>query len=472
MRKCTLRSTVSVGNFSEWDAEYPYVRRSTPASGISVYWKVNVTEGFIEYAIAAYTDAWAALGLRPESITGYPLPTIEGYWSNGGNPASGNNAPQNVGMPNLEPESPQAAADLVLADPQGVTRESPVETVSRNESQPESLPEQGPEKIADVGSEGEIEIEESVEALPERYKGIDPEGEDAPVAAEPRGGTSVRDLGMVSEYDAASALPCEMSFSDIAQHPSENTCTMPSVSREAVPESQEDQTHTTRGRRLAGHLKAGVAEAEAEQAQAGGPPPGAVLAEPAPTHVLAAGACGALLTPTWIHPMVNLDTVIVAARGDTFRVYDAFAKSPQEKPMPDAAFGGWDNILDASGSQVQDPLDKAKVITLVKFRKPLETKDYADYCYVPGVRYRVAYAYGQSTSVASEQTMHHPPSSLETGTGKNKEFYQPLSLLYHGGGKCVDRWHVSYAVLLLPPEIAALCFIFVIMPSEFHTLSS
>ena len=408
-----------------------------------MYWKVNVAEGFIEYAIAAYTDAWAAVGLRPESITGYPLPTLEGYWSNGGDPASGNIGFQNVGMPNLEPESPEAASGLAIADPLGDTRESPEETGSYNESQPESLPEQEPEKVAEEGREEAIEIEEPLEAFHERYKGIDTEEEDPSVVAEPRGGgNSARGLDVVSEADdTVSAASCEMSFSDIAKHPAANTCTMPSVSEEAAAElHQEDQTQTIRGRRLAGHLKGGIAEAEAEEAsQAEGiTPPAANLTEPAPTHVLAAGACGALLTPTLVHPMVNLDTVIMAARGDTFRVYDAFAKSPQEKPMPDAAFGGWDNILDAAGSQVQHPLYNDKVITLVKFRKPLESKDYADYCYVPGVRYRVAYAYGQSSSDASEQTMHHPPSSLETGTAQNKEFYKPLSLLYHGGGTNAD----------------------------------
>lgn len=128
--------------------------------------------------------------------------------------------------------------------------------------------------------------------------------------------------------------------------------------------------------------------------------------------------------------MVNLDVTVATAVGNTFRVYDAFTTGTF-RPSPDASYGGQDDILDAVGRQSVDAEGKGMV--LIKLRKPLSSKDGdADYCFEEGVLYRLAYAYGQSSP--GGRVFHSPPSSLETGTARNAEFYAPNALLYHGGG--------------------------------------
>jgi hypothetical protein len=152
--------------------------------------------------------------------------------------------------------------------------------------------------------------------------------------------------------------------------------------------------------------------------------------------------------------MINLDVAIAMARGDTFRVYDAFTPS-RSRPMSDIDLGGSDDILDAVGKEIVDDVDGTP-LTLIKFRKPLESADVYDYCYTDGVLYRLAYAYGQSSPRGA--VFHRPPSSLETGTASDTAFYKPDSLLYHGGGTGAGNFDSrgSYpGINFMPPSSGA-----------------
>lgn len=123
------------------------------------------------------------------------------------------------------------------------------------------------------------------------------------------------------------------------------------------------------------------------------------------------------------HPMINQDVVVGLAKGNIFKIQDAYTPS-RARPLPDAHFGGQDDILDANAFE-------AEGYTYMKFIKPLETQDsVADYCLLPDVNYLMIYAFGQTPDSYS----HQPASSLEVSKAGNKGFYGKDELKFHGGG--------------------------------------
>lgn len=123
------------------------------------------------------------------------------------------------------------------------------------------------------------------------------------------------------------------------------------------------------------------------------------------------------------HPMINQDVAVGMAKGNSFKIQDAYTPS-RARPLPDTHFGGQDDILDANAFE-------AEGFTYMKFIKPLETADSAaDYCLLPDVNYLMIYALGQTP----ESYSHQPASSLEVGKAGNKGFYGEDELKFHGGG--------------------------------------
>ena len=123
------------------------------------------------------------------------------------------------------------------------------------------------------------------------------------------------------------------------------------------------------------------------------------------------------------HPMMNQDVTVGFASSDRFRIQDAYTPS-RARPLPDAYFGGQDDILDAIGYETEDT-------TYFKFTRPLRPADgIVDYCVLPEVNYLVIYAFGQSP----ESFSHTPSSSLEVQKASRRDFYGEDELKFHGGG--------------------------------------
>lgn len=386
VRKCTERSSLTLGDPSQWGQEYPESRTSTPTGNITIYWKVDEGAGFIEYAIAAVTDAWVAVGTRPESVS-------------------------NVGT---------TPAGLPASETQGESEGQP-EAEGEAEGQPEAEGE--PEGEAEGQPEGEAEGEvESESGSSSQVCTNFPGSEDSTTCPRPSTGAALTVIKVLPAVEP-----------EAENEPEGESETEPAAEAETVAEPSSNRRLLANRRLLDGHGEP-EPEAEAEgQPEADGyvhKDGGDALRIPGETP------CNALIVSGSAHPMVNIDIVVGAAIGNTFRVYDAFTPS-RSRPLPDAVFGGQDDILDAVGKETTD--GDGNPLTLIRFRKPLVSQDAAaDYCIVRDVRYRMLYAYGQSSPRGA--VFHAPASALETGTGKNTGFYRPDALLFHGGGISSGRY--------------------------------
>lgn len=88
----------------------------------------------------------------------------------------------------------------------------------------------------------------------------------------------------------------------------------------------------------------------------------------------------ALTAESTAHPMMNQDITVAFALEDLFRIQDSYTPS-RARPLPDAYFGGTDDITDAIGFEDD-------TYTYIKFTKPLKTTDQdTDYCLLPEVNY-------------------------------------------------------------------------------------
>eukprot|EP00873_Tetraselmis_striata_P022445 jgi/Tetstr1/442709/TSEL_030799.t1 len=326
-----------------------------------------------------------------------------------------------------------------------------------------------------------VSLSQRVKASPEAggdYGAPEPEGEGAPEpeaegdygAPEPEGETEPEPAAGV-DYDASEPEPEGIPSPSLKRMPS-TTCNVPSSGVLALPALQPEAAAAinTGSRRLLRRRLAQTSpepepetepgpEAEPEAEPEGEPEgePGAGADLEMPGYMPADGVCGAPLTPSGAHAMINLDVVIGATIGRTFRVYDAFTPS-RSRPIADLELGGTDDILDAVGAEIDQRPEGGRRLTLLKFRKPLESGDAAlDYCVMGGVLYRLAYAYGQSSPAGA--VFHAPASSLETGTGTNTAFYRPDALLYHGGGTSAGNYDSrgSYGGVNFMPPAGGAC---------------
>lgn len=72
---------MEIGDSSKWGEEYSNMRHSTPSGNLTIYWNVDQEKGFVEFALAAKTDAWVSFAIRPEYVVGRPPPLISSYIS-------------------------------------------------------------------------------------------------------------------------------------------------------------------------------------------------------------------------------------------------------------------------------------------------------------------------------------------------------------------------------------------------------
>jgi len=476
-RKCTRESTLTLGNYSAWESEYAANRVSTPTGNYTVYWNINEEAGYIEYAMSLLSDAWVSTALRPESIVGAPppsapapAPAAEGEAEGEGEGDAEGEVADGYGEPATEGETEGEAAPATEGEAEGEAAPA-----AEGEAEGEAAP----------AAEGEDAPAAEGEAVTAVGEDASAEGEgEAPAGEEAEGeGTGPAGAVCTDFPGSASITTCDQDFTgqQIFATPGE----APAVGGEAegaapAPEAEGETVRRMRRSLLDGQLHnesegepyvegeaEGDGEAEGEAESEGGgtaiSPPNASMQVPTGDGINP--ACGAMLTDSGAFPMINLDVVVAMAIDDTFRVYDAFTPS-RSRPFADVYFGGRDDIIDAVGEQTT--AQDGTPLTLIKFRRPLQSEDSAaDYCYLPNVIYRVAYAYGQSSPRGA--VFHAPPSSLETGTGLNTNFYQPDALLYHGGGTSAGNYDTrgSWSGVDFYPSAGGAC-----TPSDLAATSS
>jgi hypothetical protein len=140
-RRCDSRSQLTLGDHTTWDDEYTDSRSSTPTGNLTVFWKVDREGGFIEYAIAARTDAWVSVALRPESV-----PAAENVDSAGAPQPEPEGEPESGSEPEGQPES-EPGYDT---EPEGEPEGEP-EYDGEPEGEPEGDPEPEGEPQQDSG---------------------------------------------------------------------------------------------------------------------------------------------------------------------------------------------------------------------------------------------------------------------------------------------------------------------------------
>lgn len=387
-RSCDRASTLTLGTPDAWASDYSRSEQS-PRGTFQMYYRIDGDE--IEVAMAAATTSWVAMGFRAMSASSGttsalpPPDTVDseaepatGRWISEAEPeapASESEGAATAVCPQLQAGAKPLAADRDVGRAVNASESAALKKEYQGSSEVEAEPETPASAEAPTASRRlhtaaaslpELQGEAASLTAPEvrvqrRLFEADSEAEPSTSEAETPGDSSAPDLEMAATFGEGA---CKKLLSGVtpAPHPMDNQDIVLATAR-PVGGKQYIRVQVLLG------------------PKAPRPLPTAHLA-----HImLAHSAVNALGRAFRVHVHAR-DRVRapVSKRALVAAMQDMFTPS-RSKPMPDAVFGGEDNILDAVGEETADGQ------TLIKFRRKLETGDasVADYCILEGFLYQV-----------------------------------------------------------------------------------
>eukprot|EP00210_Caulerpa_lentillifera_P002713 g2593.t1 len=400
IRKCDSRSSLIMDDIEEWNERYLNKRVSSPSGAFELFYKVDQTKGYVEYAIKARTESWIGVGIRPvSSSSSNSLDALVEAFSEAESEGEAFSEAHSEGEAFSEAESEGEASSEGVPSSSGS---------SCDEGPYFALFDEG--KLNDVSSASAPGSSRKLSSV--TFPSLDPE---AVVDGSKTGYDGWSFRGLRSDEATAEAETVSETQTTAEVEPEPHSEAEAEVEPESHAEAEsgvEPEPHTE-------------AESEVEpEAHGEGEPSTSKQKKSSKMVYFGEGNCrNVLVSDPNAHPMINQDVVVGLAKGNSFRIQDAYTPS-RARPLPDSHFGGQDDITDAIGFE-------AEGYTYMKFTKPLETSDtVADYCLLPGVNYLMIYAIGQTP----ESYYHRPSSSLEVGKAGNEGFYGTDELKFHGGG--------------------------------------